>query len=137
MRSTALHHISIPVADVERSRGFYVTVLGLTEIERPPFPFPGAWFTFGDGQLHLIGDPDDPTYRDGKGVDPGDVHLAVRVASFRGALEHLEAQGYSAEADADDPHAMIVRPQAITGYPQIYIVDPDGHMIELNAERLD
>jgi hypothetical protein len=29
------------------------------------------------------------------------------------------------------------RPRNQTPWPQIYLADPDGHTIELNAERLD
>ena len=50
-----LHHVSLPVGDLERSRRFYREVLGLAEIARPPFPFPSAWFRLGDRELHLIG----------------------------------------------------------------------------------
>jgi hypothetical protein len=32
---------------------------------------------------------------------------------------------------------MIVQPRATAGFPQIYILDPDRHIIELNAEKLD
>jgi hypothetical protein len=30
-------------------------------------------------------------------------------------------------------HHVIARPHAVTGYPQIYILDPDRHVIEINA----
>ena len=29
---------------------------------------------------------------------------------------------------------MILRPDSITGYPQIYILDPDRNVIEFNCE---
>jgi catechol-2,3-dioxygenase len=29
------------------------------------------------------------------------------------------------------------RPHNLTPWPQIYVTDPDGNVIELNAERLD
>jgi glyoxylase I family protein len=32
---------------------------------------------------------------------------------------------------------MIVRPHATEGFPQIYILDPDRHVIEINADQLD
>jgi hypothetical protein len=32
---------------------------------------------------------------------------------------------------------MILQPHPIAGYPQIYICDPDRHVIEINSERLD
>jgi glyoxylase I family protein len=133
MRGAALHHISIPVADVDRSRGFYRDVLGLHEIERPPFDFPGAWFALGDGELHLIGEPQDPTFREEKPLDSGDVHFAVRVESYDDTLGYLESRGYRTDHDVLHPQAMIARPQPVTGYPQIYILDPDRHVIEINA----
>jgi glyoxylase I family protein len=30
-----------------------------------------------------------------------------------------------------------INPHSLTGYPQLYIIDPDRHVIEINAERLD
>jgi len=32
---------------------------------------------------------------------------------------------------------MIVNPRATAGFPQIYILDPDRHVIEINAAHLD
>jgi catechol 2,3-dioxygenase-like lactoylglutathione lyase family enzyme len=50
-----LHHVALTTSDLERSRAFYRDILGLVEIERPPFSFPGAWFQVGDSwQLRLI-----------------------------------------------------------------------------------
>lgn len=132
-----LHHVSIPVSDVERSRAFYRDVLQLEEIERPPFDFPGVWFAAGDGALHLIGEPRAPTYRDGKPIDTRDVHFAVRVENFRETLAFFESLGYSADHDPADARAMIVQPHATAGFPQIYILDPDRHVIEVNAAKLD
>ncbi|MFL5927289.1 MAG: VOC family protein [Gaiellaceae bacterium] len=133
MRSAALHHVSIPVRDVERSRSFYRDVLGLHAIRRPPFDFPGAWFALGAGELHLIGDPHDPTFRDEKRLNPGDMHFAVRVESYDETLALLESKGYRTDLDDRHPQAMIARPHPVAGYPQIYILDPDRHVIEINA----
>jgi len=135
--SAALHHVSIPVTDVDRSRAFYREILGLREIDRPPFDYPGAWFAVGNGQLHLIGGLRNPTFREGKGVDSRDVHFAVRVASYRDALGFLESKGYRTDTDDLNPKTMIARPHATAGFPQIYILDPDRHVIEINAEQLD
>src|ERR1700731_4005123 len=50
-----LQHCGLVVRDLERSRWFYGTVLGMQEIPRPSnFTFGGAWFQGGDSQLHLI-----------------------------------------------------------------------------------
>lgn len=41
MKIEAIHHVSLGVTDLERSRQFYREILGLEEIARPPFNFPG------------------------------------------------------------------------------------------------
>ena len=137
MEIEAIHHVSLTTRDLERSRRFYADVLGLTEIARPDFPFPGAWFQVGDKQqLHLIVHAN-ATFRGAKNIDTRDVHFAVRVASYRQAVEFLRSKGYREDADDSDPRKMIVNPKATAGFPQIYILDPDRHVIELHAERLD
>lgn len=130
-----IHHASLPVTDLERSRQFYREVLGLEEIERPPFDFPGAWFAAGDQQVHLIVHAG-ATLRGGKGVDSRDIHFALRVASFGAALEHLRSLGYAEDAE-DEAMRLKVSPHATAGFPQIYVLDPDRNVVEINAERLD
>jgi len=133
-----LHHVSLPVKDLEKSKRFYREILGLKEIERPKFPFGGAWFQLGERQeLHLILQHTDATYRLNKGPDPGDIHFAVRVRSYRTVLDFLLAQGYREDAAEDDLMQVKPVPYAPTGYPQLYILDPDRHLIEINAEKLD
>jgi catechol 2,3-dioxygenase-like lactoylglutathione lyase family enzyme len=125
-----IHHVSVTVRDLEVSRRFYRDVLGLTEIARPPFPFAGAWFGIGGSQhLHLIVNPAG-TYRAAASIDTKDMHVALRVPSYSAALAWLRAHGIG-----DD--AMRVNPRATAGFPQIYILDPDHHVIEINAETLD
>ena len=133
-----LHHVTLTVTDIDRSKEFYRDILGLKEIARPAFPFAGAWFEIGSTQhLHLIVH-DDATFRaPHKGIDTRDVHFAVRVPSYRRALEFLRAKGYGENRDDRDFHKMEVKPKPTAGYPQIYIIDPDRHVIEINAEALD
>jgi glyoxylase I family protein len=137
MRIELLHHISLTVTDLEKSKRFYREVLCLDEIARPPFPFPGAWFAIGGGQhLHLIVHAPG-TRRGEKAIDTRDNHFAVRVASYRDTVEFLRSQGYSEHAGEDDPKRMILSPRATAGFPQIYVLDPDHHVIEINAAALD
>ena len=122
----SLHHVGIAVTDLVRSRHFYATVLCLEEIPRPDFDFDGAWFRVGEQQIHLIVQRQAEMPREHGLRTRGD-HIALRVGSYRRTLEHLRTLGVPFEA----------RPHNKTPWPQIYLADPDGHTIELNAERLD
>lgn len=130
----SLHHVSLAVTDLERSRAFYSGVLGLREIARPPFPFAGAWYGVGDRQLHLIVH-ERPTLRSG-GIDSQDVHLALRVASYTAAAAWLRAHGYTPDAP-DELRRLRENPAGRAGFPQLFLLDPDRHVIELNAAELD
>jgi glyoxylase I family protein len=120
-----IHHVAVNVTDLAQSRRFYTEVLGLSEIPRPDFDFPGAWFALGAQQLHLIVHPPARTLRETKEIDSRDGHFALRVRSYLEALDHLRA--------LEVPHS--ARPQGKTSFQQIFITDPDGNVIELNAER--
>jgi len=137
MEIELLHHVSLNVADLDRSRRFYLEILGLREIPRPPFNFPGAWFQVGaKQQLHLIV-YEGGTFRDGKGVGTRDNHFAIRVRDYQATVEFLRSKGYREDADPLDLRRMVLQPHATAGFPQIYILDPDRHIIEINAEKLD
>lgn len=71
-----------------------------------------------------------------KKVDSRDIHFAVRVTSYRETRDYLRSKGFHPEA-ADEFTKMIENPKATAGFPQLYIMDPDRNVIELNAEQLD
>ena len=140
-----LHHVSLPIRDLERAREFYGGMLGLTEIDRPAFGFGGAWYRVGDRDLHLIVSKpgEHATFRQDKGIDSHDAHVAIRVRSYSGAVRHLEAHGFRAADDRNpqptdaNPRPMRLNPGGPAGFPQIYILDPDRNVIEINASILD
>ena len=122
----SVHHTAVIVSDIERAKRFYGDVLGLREVPRPAFPFEGAWYRVGDDQeLHLIVYPDARAVRGTTAIDPRDGHFALRVASYADTLRHLRARG------------IVCRelPENLTPWAQIYVTDPDGNVIELNAPR--
>jgi catechol 2,3-dioxygenase-like lactoylglutathione lyase family enzyme len=122
----AAHHMSFPVRDVERSRAFYGTVLGLVEKPRPPqlvAMFPGAWYQAGACEVHLIQYPD--TMDVGTpppSLNPMARHAAFAIVDYRATLAHLKTHGIAVLETNDDVGQMWVR-------------DPDGHIIELIVDR--
>jgi len=117
MKVHELNHVAIHVRDVEASCRFYSTVLRLEPIPRPAFTFPGAWFRLGGAQeLHIIGELTE-------GVNSGNRgnHFALRVDNLDEWEKHLA----SMKADFR-PRKM--RPD---GAWQVFLRDPDGHVIEL------
>ena len=117
MKHTHLNHVALHVEDVERSVAFYRNVLGLEEIPRPAFDFPGAWLRLGDDQeLHLIaGRQQEPQVRSGAN------HFALMVEDMDVAEKVLEERGAEVSARRTRPD----------GAFQIYLEDPDGHTIEI------
>jgi glyoxylase I family protein len=82
-----LHHVSVRVRDVERSRQFYEHVLGVAPTERPDLGFPGMWYRAGSSEIHLIGQE---RLIEG-GVDPSDPHFALEVSDLSAVRRTLDA----------------------------------------------
>jgi glyoxylase I family protein len=122
-----LHHVSIPVIDLERAKRFYHAVLGLRELDRPPFDFRGAWYAVGDRQLHLIVHPETRTLRRTTSIDSRDGHFALRAQNYRDTVRHLQQHGVPCRE----------RPENLTSWPQLFVADPDGNIIELNFATAD
>jgi catechol 2,3-dioxygenase-like lactoylglutathione lyase family enzyme len=123
---TGLHHTAVCVTDIAVAKRFYGEVLGLREIDRPAFPFAGAWYELGDGrQLHLIVHEHPRTLRGTRAIDLRDGHFALGVTDFDEAVAHLRAAGVEC----------VERPDNVTPWQQVYVTDPDGNVIELNATR--
>src|SRR6185436_8538982 len=54
MPVTELNHYLIRANDLERTKDFYVDVLGFEVMPRPDFPFPGYWLGInGKIQVHM------------------------------------------------------------------------------------
>jgi glyoxylase I family protein len=133
----AFHHFQVTVADLERSRAFYGGFLGLPELKRPEFPFPGAWFALTGGQeLHIVRVPN-PNWREPRVMEIFETHIALRVESFRAAIEKLHAAGFHEDLPDEHPLKIVIERYPPTGYPQVYFFDPDRHLLEWNAATLD
>jgi catechol 2,3-dioxygenase-like lactoylglutathione lyase family enzyme len=126
-------HVSFTITNLEKSKDFYGRILGLKEIARPNFDFPGAWYGFGSSQLHLIvpkagsnsvhssmaaenSQDEDPYLRD-------DHHIAFMIDDYEKATKILEQEGISFKEGRN----------ANLGLRQIFCWDPDGHLVELGV----
>lgn len=125
IKTEMIHHISLNVTDLEKSKQFYTEVLCLKEVSRPDFLFRGAWFAIGElgQQLHLIVHSGE-TLRS-KGLDSRDGHFALRVSSFEETIDWLEQKKVVYKANY----------KSNSGFPQIFVLDPDLNIIEMNAQK--
>jgi len=51
-------------------------------------------------------------------------------------VQYFFGKGYRQDS-ADEFSRIIISPKPIAGFPQLYIMDPDRHVIEVNAAVLD
>lgn len=117
MKTLQLNHVALHVADVQASCRFYGEVLKLAPLPRPAFSFPGAWFRLGvDQELHLIGDRNQPVHSNNRGN-----HFALMVDDIQAWHRHLEALAIPFAPPKPRPDGAL----------QIFLTDPDGHVIEL------
>ena len=122
-----IDHYTIVVADLERSKRFYCGVLGMEDVPRPNFSFPGKWFQAGNTQIHLIleheGSAPAGFPQPGAVNSPGRLtHLAFEVEDAQAAAALLPAHGIPLRGTPRN------RPD---GPLQVFITDPDGYVIEV------
>jgi catechol 2,3-dioxygenase-like lactoylglutathione lyase family enzyme len=122
-----LHHVSLNVTSLERAKEFYGGVLGLRELHRPNFGFPGAWYEVGSQQIHLIVLPSSQTIRNDKSLSSREAHFALRVENYFETLDWLKKNNIE----------LLDKFNSNSGFAQIFCADPDGNLIELNVDRKD
>jgi len=120
MAVTEMNHFTVLTDDLERTRAFYVGLLGLREGPRPPLGFPGAWLYAGERPvLHVIAGRALPEERRGV-LD----HMAFSAKDLAGITGKLEAQGIAYD----------LRKQPESGVWQLFLFDPSGAKVELDFE---
>ncbi len=132
MNTFVLHHVSVITTNLERSLGFYRDVLGLVPIDRPPFDIARVWLACGPSQLHLTVYPAG-NFRRKSTIDNNDTHFALRVSNFDETLRLLNGEGFREDLPEGDAKRLLVKRTGPAGFPQIYLLDPDGHVLEINA----
>ena len=116
----ALQHINVHATDLERSKDFYASVLGLRVGPRPPFASRGYWLYLGEQPV---------------------VHLVERLASEPpasggGAIDHIAFAGRDLASARDRLRRMGIAFResvaASDGARQLFLHEPDGITVELN-----
>jgi catechol 2,3-dioxygenase-like lactoylglutathione lyase family enzyme len=126
---SSFDHVTIICQDLAATRRFYVDFLGMAEVPRPAFKFPGMWFQLGNVQIHATQQSAEAGIagwadRGGTVVSRGH-HFAFAVEDAASALKIAEAHGVRIAS------ALQQRPD---GYKQAYLYDPDGHLVEIVSE---
>jgi catechol 2,3-dioxygenase-like lactoylglutathione lyase family enzyme len=133
MALKTFEHVLILADDLEKTKNFYVDLLGLEAGYRPDFPFQGYWLYLKDNKkaacIHLAmrkqGDGQD--YYIGKKDD---------VKSGSGAIDHVafNADDIEGMKRSLDTKKIEYTHRKIPDFPleQLFIDDPDGVKVELN-----
>ena len=106
--------LAIPAGGEETARSFYCSILGMTEVPKPPelVKRGGCWFASGGVQIHLGVDPDFRAARK--------AHPALRCSDYAGLVARLRAAGVEVRTD-----------DSIPGVCRCHVSDPFGNRIEL------
>jgi glyoxylase I family protein len=116
-----IHHVSLEVANLKKSRKFYEEILGLeVSSKRPDFDFGGMWYRIGNTQLHLIVNKSKAS--SDINFSSRNQHFAIRVNDIGRLLNTFEENDVS----------YINNPTSKTGWHQVYVQDPDGNTIEFH-----
>jgi glyoxylase I family protein len=147
MRTVALDHVSLTVADLDRSVAFYHDLLGIPILGRGEerasggasiSGVKGAHFLFADldlgtGQilelLHYLRPKGTPRSR--RVYDPGSGHVGLRVDDLTAVLSRARQSGFEPRAAPVE----LETPAWWRGAVCVYLVDPDGVTVELVQRR--
>lgn len=118
MTIEGMNHFTVLSKDLEKSKNFYIGVLGLTEGYRPPFAFPGAWLYAGNQAiLHIMAGK--PMPADAAGVID---HMAFTATNLQDTVDTLKRHGIPYD---------LHRLKGLDIW-QLFCHDPDGAKVELD-----
>ena len=118
MSAVRINHVSVSAPDQDASGRFYVDVFGAERIPSPNFGFRVDWYRLGDTQLHLFPAEEAGPKRHHLGVTVDDILPVYRRARELGVIDPEFSDWVRILAD---------------GTLQLYVRDPGGNLIEVNA----
>ncbi len=126
INAKAFDHVTLICADLEATHRFYVDFLGMQEVPRPAFKFPGRWFQLAGVLIHATQSSPEAgkagwASQDNTIVSRGH-HIAFAVDNVADTLPLVEQHGVRIASPLQQ------RPD---GFKQLYLYDPDDHVIEL------
>lgn len=130
MGVSALEHVTIRCAQLQRTRDFYVDLMGLIDGERPDFPFRGHWLYLGGiPVVHLV------EATDTAGAWGRDMVIPHPEAGT-GSFDHVAFKGddFAAMRARVKEAGMTFKERVVPGRPlkQLFVLDPEGVLVEIN-----
>ncbi|AOA01379.1 MULTISPECIES: VOC family protein [Carnobacterium] len=125
MNLQALHHVAIIVSDYQKSKEFYVDLLGFEVIRenyRPERNDHKLDLKFGNSELEIFAMPNNPK-RVSNPEACGLRHLAFKVDAIEEVISELAAKGIDCEP---------IRIDDYTNEKMTFFFDPDGLPLELH-----
>ncbi|MEH2065280.1 MAG: VOC family protein [Nostoc sp.] len=125
MKITAIHHIAIICSDYDRSKSFYVEILGFSIIQET-FRAERSSYKLdlkvaGNAQIELFSFPNPPE-RPSKPEACGLRHIAFQVDDVEQTVFYLKSKGLEVEN---------IRVDEITGKKFTFFKDPDNLPLEI------
>lgn len=124
MNLQKMHHVAIIVSDYEKSKDFYVNLLGfeiIRENYRPQREDYKLDLKFGNGELEIFGMKNPPKRPSPESC--GLRHLAFKVDCIESVIRELNAKGIETEP---------LRIDEFTQKKMTFFKDPDGLPLELH-----
>jgi len=119
MAIQGMNHFNVLTDDVEKTRRFYVDIVGLTDGDRPDLGFDGAWLYAGGRAILHVSKARLPEGRAGV-ID----HMAFTASDLKGTVARLKQNGIE----------HVLRQQTGSRIWQIFFHDPMGAKVEMDFD---
>ncbi|GGM59701.1 catechol 2,3-dioxygenase-like lactoylglutathione lyase family enzyme [Halarchaeum rubridurum] len=135
MPTATYTHVTLAVDDLDESVAFYGDAFGMGRIPTPDWDLPVQWLACGGLQLHLV-----ETEAEAPAFHHFGVHVDDVEAVYEAVAAHPDATfddlGVTEDGDwADGDPPVYALPEI--GTLQLYVRDPSGNMVEVDAPDVD